>query len=162
AASLPGVAIAPAEPAGPLLETAPSLSAVNLPSPPNGHDASATPVAEPDAGEAQASEAEPPAGEAQASEAEPPANADAFIVASPPAPPEADLEKSTSNQEDVAAVETQDFAAVAAEAQDYAQEDAQEQAAPLTVPASDDAELDALRAQLAEISTALARKADEE
>lgn len=153
AASLPGVALAPAEPAAPLLETAPSLSAVNLPSPLNGHDANAAPAE---------TTAETTADEAQVSEAEPVATADAFIVASPPGTPEADLANSASNQEDIAAVETQDIAAVAAEAQDHAQEDAQGRVEPLTVPASDDAELDALRAQLAEISTALARKADEE
>lgn len=143
-ASLPGVGLAPEEPSSPLLETAPSLSAVNLPSPLNGHSGKAASAEE--TADVASSEAEPAA-------------ADAFIVA---AQPSTDAELVTGanelvtgdNNEDVA-VETPD---VAAEAQPAAQE----KAAPLTVPTSDDAGLDALRAQLAEISTALARKADEE
>ncbi len=140
-ASLPVADLDSAEAPSPLLETAPSLSVVNMPIPLNGYNGKAAPASEREPDESPA---------------------DALIVAAP-AEAEPEIANGANPQEDVSAVETEDMEAVADDAKAPAQPEANEQSASVSaLPASESADLEALREQLAEVSTALARRADEE
>lgn len=197
-ASVPGMNIAPTQSSTPLLETAPSLSAVNLPGPgaapetqpdaqmeagappepeagQNGHaaqsgglDGGTFIVAAPMEGEAAApAESEPAAVGTEAPAAEADQGSDLAAAESPEmatvaAVPEGDAIAAPEAGEVVPAQEEEELPEQQAQEQPIAQATAEAQPAATLGASMDGGELDALRAQLAEVSTALARRADEE
>jgi pSer/pThr/pTyr-binding forkhead associated (FHA) protein len=166
-ASVAGASIEPsAHAASGLLETSPSVSAINLPVPVSSQAQADAPLAEPEQLEVPAeaevaAPAEAPADEAGAPpEAEEPQQMEQeeADVAAP---------ESGAEESDVASVSTADWPVVPAGvvAQSPAATDVPAASATAEDAGSADAgntDLDALREQLAEISTALSRKADEE